>query len=249
MSEFRLSPEAEAELNDIRITERFWLLARYPWLGRPRDEDLHPGLRSIQARPCVSIRTESGLTPEPRPSGSGQTREKSRPRPLLSMAAYLITFTCYGSYLPGQQGAIDRDHNVPGSRLPSPRPKLRQHVDAALKQAPYEMDQDQRAIVLKAIGEVCHCKCWRLLAAHIRSNHVHTVVDADIAPEAIMNAFKSYVSRALNLHAPGHYRRVRWARHGSTRYPWSPARVAAAVRYVLDKQGDPMDCYQAPERS
>jgi len=61
----------------ISNTERFWLLARYPWLGRPRDEDLHPGLRSIQARPCVSIRTESGLTPEPRPSGSGQTREKS----------------------------------------------------------------------------------------------------------------------------------------------------------------------------
>jgi hypothetical protein len=53
------------------------------------------------------------------------------------MPAYLITFTCYGSYIPGQQGAIDRDHNVPGSRLPAPRPKLRQHVDASLKQAPY----------------------------------------------------------------------------------------------------------------
>ena len=52
------------------------------------------------------------------------------------MAAYLITFTCYGSYIPGQQGAIDRDHNVPGSRLPGARPKLRQHVEAWLKQAP-----------------------------------------------------------------------------------------------------------------
>jgi hypothetical protein len=28
------------------------------------------------------------------------------------MAAHLITFTCYGSYIPGQQGAIDRDHNA-----------------------------------------------------------------------------------------------------------------------------------------
>jgi REP element-mobilizing transposase RayT len=153
------------------------------------------------------------------------------------MAAYLITFTCYGSYIPGQQGAIDRDHNVPGSRLPGPRPKLRQHVDASLKQESYEMDQGQRAIVLKAIGEVCRYKCWRLLAAHVRSNHVHTVVDAEVAPEAVMNAFKSYASRALNLHAPGHYGRIRWARHGSTRHLWSPARVAAAVRYVLDEQG------------
>ena len=122
-------------------------------------------------------------------------------------------------------------------------------MDASLKQAPYEMDQGQRAIVLKAIAEVCRYRCWHLLAAHVRSSHVHTVVDADLAPEAVMNAFKSYASRALNLHAPGHYGRIRWARHGSTRYLWSPARVAAAVRYVLDKQGEPLACYQASERS
>ena len=153
------------------------------------------------------------------------------------MAAYLLTFTCYGSYIPGQQGAIDRDHHVPGSRVPGPRPKLRQHVDAFPKQARYEMHQDERVIILTAITEVCRHKCWRLLAAQVRSNHVHTVVDADVAPEAVVNALKSYASRALNLHAPGHAGRIRWARHGSTRYLWSPARVAAAVRYVLDKQG------------
>ena len=64
MSEFRLAPDAEAELDDIwlhiargnvdiatrvveKITEHFWLLARYPYLGRARDEDLRPGLRSF----------------------------------------------------------------------------------------------------------------------------------------------------------------------------------------------------------
>lgn len=30
-----------------RIAEHFWLLARYPYLGRPRDGDLRPGLRSF----------------------------------------------------------------------------------------------------------------------------------------------------------------------------------------------------------
>ena len=67
MSEFRLAPEAEAELDDIwlhiarnssietatrvveKITERFWLLAQYPYLGRARDEDLRAGLRSFTA--------------------------------------------------------------------------------------------------------------------------------------------------------------------------------------------------------
>jgi len=62
----RLAPEAEAELEDIwyytardshnieiadrvvdAITDRFYLLATYPHVGRRRDEDLRPGLRSF----------------------------------------------------------------------------------------------------------------------------------------------------------------------------------------------------------
>jgi toxin ParE1/3/4 len=74
MSEFRLSPEAEADLDGIwlhtaresgsidiatrvvdGITERFWLLARYPYMGRRRDEDLRPGLRSLAADDYVIV--------------------------------------------------------------------------------------------------------------------------------------------------------------------------------------------------
>jgi toxin ParE1/3/4 len=74
VSEFRLSPEAEAELDGIwihiaresgsvdtatrvleSITERFWLLARYPYMGRRRDDDLRPGLRSFTADEYVII--------------------------------------------------------------------------------------------------------------------------------------------------------------------------------------------------
>jgi len=66
MSEFRVAPEVEAEVDDMwlhiakesgnidiatrvveRIAEHFWLLARYPYLGRARDDDLRPGLRSF----------------------------------------------------------------------------------------------------------------------------------------------------------------------------------------------------------
>lgn len=74
MSEFRLAREAEADLDAIwlhvaresgsidlatraleNISERFWLLARYPYLGRARDEDLRPGLRSFPADDYVII--------------------------------------------------------------------------------------------------------------------------------------------------------------------------------------------------
>lgn len=74
MSEFRLSPEAEVELDDIwihiaresgsidiatgvveGITERFWLLARNPYMGRRRNDDLRPGLRSFSADDYIII--------------------------------------------------------------------------------------------------------------------------------------------------------------------------------------------------
>lgn len=37
------------------ITDRFFLLATYPHIGRPRDEDLRPGLRSFPVGEYVII--------------------------------------------------------------------------------------------------------------------------------------------------------------------------------------------------
>ncbi len=70
----RLAPEAEAELDDIwyfvateshsieiadraidSITDRFVLLASFPHVGRRRDEDLRPGLRSFVAGAYVIV--------------------------------------------------------------------------------------------------------------------------------------------------------------------------------------------------
>ena len=40
---------------------------------------------------------------------------------------------------------------------------------------------------------------WRkLLAAHVRTNHVNVVVEAEVPPEKVMNDFKAYASRSLN---------------------------------------------------
>jgi toxin ParE1/3/4 len=70
----RVAPEAEAELDNIwyyvtkesgsveiadrlidSITERFYLLACHPHIGRHRDEDLRPGLRSFPVGEYVII--------------------------------------------------------------------------------------------------------------------------------------------------------------------------------------------------
>ena len=135
---------------------------------------------------------------------------------------------------------------MPGTRRAEPRPQLRQHIDAGLKQQPFEMDTGQRAIVLEAIDEVCRYKHWRLLAAQARSNHVHIVVDADVPPDLAMNVFKAYASRALNLAQPKQKGRIRWARHGSTLHLWSSEKISAAlsswrnVRTIASVMSDPL---------
>src|SRR5438445_9455717 len=111
---------------------------------------------------------------------------------------YLITFSCYGTHLHGDKGMVDRRRNVYGSRFLEPniiRVKAEQEL---MSEGPYSLDQDRRHLVLKALREVSSFRGWTLLAAHVRTNHVHCVVLASNKPEKIMNDFKAHASRLLN---------------------------------------------------
>jgi REP element-mobilizing transposase RayT len=44
------------------------------------------------------------------------------------------------------------------------------------------MDRSRREAVLAAMVERCSDHHWSLLAAHVRTNHVHIVVEADVRP-------------------------------------------------------------------
>ena len=106
------------------------------------------------------------------------------------------------------------------------------------------MDKQRRGIVLSAIVEHAAYKQWRLHAVHVRTNHVHVVVSGNIEPERIMNAFKSYASRALNAAELDIGRRHRWTRHGSTRYLFDEDAVLDSIDYVLNRQGSPMAVFR-----
>jgi REP element-mobilizing transposase RayT len=107
-------------------------------------------------------------------------------------------------------------------------------------------DAVQRATVLASIRQVCEQRGWWLFAAHVRVNHVHVVVQAGDPPEKVMNDFKVYASRRLNLIELDASPRKRWARHGSTRYIWTQEQLDRAIHYVLHEQGEPMAIQAAP---
>jgi REP element-mobilizing transposase RayT len=159
--------------------------------------------------------------------------------------AYFITFTCYGSHLHGNdECSIDRQHNQFGMKSLEPSPSLLRYKKSIQKEAPYLLDKNRRAVVLENIQEVCAYKKWQLLAAHVRVNHIHLVVQAGKeTPESIMRSLKSYASRALNQSFAESPRRKRWARHGSTRYIWTAESLKTVVEYVKDGQGPPMSLF------
>ena len=143
---------------------------------------------------------------------------------------YLITFACYGCHMHGNEsGPVDRAHNVSGTPILQEDSALAAFEARRIDQSPYYLDQVRRDAVWEAIQVVCAHRGWSLLAAHVRSNHVPTVVDAEIPPERIMSDFKAYASRRLNRLRLDDLNRKRWARHGSTRWLWKPQHVSAAM--------------------
>jgi REP element-mobilizing transposase RayT len=159
---------------------------------------------------------------------------------------YFITFACYGSHLHGaESGSVDRRHNVFGGRLAEANAGLVAAMREEMDQPAYLLDRVRRMTVLDAVREVCLHHGWSLWAAHVRTNHVHVIAEADVRPEKVMHAFRSYASRALNRLGIDGSARKRWARHGSTRWLYKDEDVQEAIRYVVSGQGEPMEVYFA----
>jgi REP element-mobilizing transposase RayT len=155
--------------------------------------------------------------------------------------AYLITFRCYGTWLHGdKRGSYRRSSNLISgvARIP-PRPRLKQAEIEQLKHRPVRLNRRQRAIIEDAIREVCTHRRYTLRAINVRSNHAHSVVSALGAPEPILDALKSYSTRALRRRGLLGGEIKPWARHGSTIYLWKERDVAKAIEYVILGQDHP----------
>lgn len=158
---------------------------------------------------------------------------------------YFITFACYGARLHGDEsGSGDRHHNLPGSRMLDFDSQRASSERQRMSQPPYSLDREGRAAVLSALRGHCVHRGWSLLAAHVRTNHVHAIVEADVRPEKVIE-FKSYASRELNRLNRDGADRKRWARHGSRRWLWKDDDLQQALQYVVEEQGEPMALFIA----
>ena len=108
--------------------------------------------------------------------------------------AYLITFSCYGTWLCGdERGSVDRHHNLRGTAILAADSNRVRGDRKRMTQPAYELEDVCRDVVLKAIREVCEHRQWPLLALHVRTKHVHSVVASSEHPERVMNDLSSIV--------------------------------------------------------
>lgn len=99
----------------------------------------------------------------------------------------------------------------------------------------------QRECVSRAIAETAGARGWTLLACNVRTNHVHVVIAADMEPEPVMTALKSWSTRRMREAELLAGDERPWARHGSTRYLKNPESVDRAIWYVEEMQDEPRE--------
>lgn len=153
--------------------------------------------------------------------------------------AYLLTFRTYGTWLHGDsRWSVGRRPKRPKeSRLIPPNVPLREAMAAEMKQEPVILTKMQRRVVESAIEEMCRERGYYLRAVNPRTNHVHSVVSAQVKPEKIITAEKAYSTRKLREKGLACRGERVWARGKSRRYLWKPRNVVAAIDYVMYCQG------------
>ncbi len=151
---------------------------------------------------------------------------------------FLITWTCYGTWLYGdERGSVDDEHNAYGTPYIPPDKGRVAGLHRRMGHPPFRLTKAARDLVTNTIEEHCRQRGWELLAVNARSNHVHVVVGfAGVAPEMMMGEWKAWSSRRLRergLAGPG---QTVWTRHGSTRYVWKKRDLDPVVAYVVEGQ-------------
>lgn len=153
--------------------------------------------------------------------------------------AYFLTWTCYGTWLPGDERGWTKWHK--GEKLP--QPLLADWCREQMVETPVTLDERQRLIVHEMIARHCQVRSWRLHAVNCRSNHCHSVVTAkDYDGEQVRDQLKSWCTRGLKDDErsrgvpPEKIRAHWWTRKGSVRYLFDDESLDAASVYTLEAQ-------------
>ena len=154
--------------------------------------------------------------------------------------AYHITWTTYGTWLPGDERGWVRK-NTTG--IQEPNAIIAMNARKRMKENPVHLSSLQRGFVECTIRQHCLIRGWLLQAVNVRSNHIHVVVTAGCDADEVMKQLKAWCSRKLSDAAdlkqisPTKSGRKRWFTEGGNRkLIHTEQYLDNAIQYVLDGQ-------------
>ena len=151
--------------------------------------------------------------------------------------AYFLTWTMYGTWLPGDdRGWVERPGIFRSPDIDRQRMALMRMTEDAIT-----LDERQRSIVEATIRRHCVIRKWHLHAVNCRTNHVHVVVTANRDPDTVREQFKAWCTWKLKedqrSREPGaKVRENWWTERGSDRCINDGASLESAVLYVNEGQ-------------
>jgi REP element-mobilizing transposase RayT len=158
-----------------------------------------------------------------------------------------ITWTCYGTWLPGDprgyvshtysDGAIYKPKaNIPGTAYTRDDRRTYKMARACQKGETVRLNSAQARVVCECLEKAARERDWRIMRAAIMANHAHVVImDCPDNGPPVRRILKGVSQADLCKHFGRNQRW--WTGGGSDRYKKGDEAVMAAIGYVADQKG------------
>ncbi len=195
------------------------------------------------AEPQASACAIHPATGEVETSASGRAMGRS---PDLSEGATLLTWTTYGTWLPGnERGSVSRApretgrqelRNLPGEPYDGDDSSRETNAAERLEGEPVYLNSSHASVMLKTFADVCVRHGIEPLAFAIMRNHVHVLCQGEQHGRELLQLFKGNASRSLGLQFILRDSPRWWTKSGSRRRIRGGADLTAAIDYVQQQE-------------
>ncbi len=152
--------------------------------------------------------------------------------PFSDPIAYFLTWSTYGSWLPGDE----RGWTDSGKGYQLPNPKLIDSSSLIMNEDTCLLNSAERQYVEEQIAETCRYRGWILHAVNCRTNHVHAVVTAgNVTPKKVLDDLKAWCTRRLKEKS-NPSRLNWWTEGGSKQQLFTDESLHDVIFYVLEVQ-------------
>ncbi|KAA1259280.1 hypothetical protein LF1_18100 [Rubripirellula obstinata] len=151
--------------------------------------------------------------------------------------AYFITWTVYGTFLPGDPRWWRHKKQGPSA----PARGLEQWSKKRLLHPIKLLSPDDRIVCESAIDEICVFRKWKLWARSARTNHVHVLVTASAKkPKLVRDQIKAKCTLEIRNANSGFVDRPIWTTGGDIEFIDTEDEIRECETYINDAQ-DRMD--------